>query len=198
MPGQPVVLRYGPTVQIVDVKRNSAGAIERVRVEKIPFTKKTKVVHWISKAHALPVEIRLYDSLLTVNDVRKESAETGKNWLEFMNPDALVIKNKNAFVWDLHKDAKVLDRFQFERVGYFAVDSDSTPGNLVFNRIVELKESNEKKAPVVPANNPRDKKQAAPAQKESKKSSTPAAPIRNPACSDADWNALEALKAQIV
>jgi len=75
-----------------------------------------------------------------------------------MNPEALVIKNKSAYVWNLHKNAKVLDRFQFERVGFFAVDSDSVGSNLVFNRIVELKESNEKKTPVVATNNPRDKK----------------------------------------
>jgi glutaminyl-tRNA synthetase len=149
MPGQPVVLRYGPTVKIVEVVRNKAGAVERVRVEKIPFEKKTKVVHWISKAHAIPVEIRLYDSLLTEIDVKEASKISGKNWLEYMNPEALIIKDKSAFVWNLHKNAKVLDRFQFERVGYFAVDSDSVGSNLVFNRIVELKESSDKKG--VPA-----------------------------------------------
>jgi len=146
MPGQPAVLRYGPTVKIVEVVLNKDRSIARVKVEKIPFEKKTKVVHWISKAHAIPVEIRLYDSLLTEIDVKEASKISGKDWTEYMNPEALVIKDKSAFVWNLHKDAKVLDRFQFERVGYFAVDSDSVGSKLVFNRIVELKESSEKKA----------------------------------------------------
>lgn len=199
MPGQPVILRYGPTVKMVEIVKNKAGGIDRIRVEKIPFEKKTKVVHWISKAHALPVEIRLYDSLLTHEDVKIASKESGKNWLEYMNPEALIIKDKNAFVWNLHKDAKVLDRFQFERVGYFAVDSDSTANKLVFNRIVELKESPAKNVDTKPAPT------AKPAQKKAEPKPQAAATIApasgatySPDAKPEDVAALEALKAKLI
>jgi len=195
MPGQPVILRYGPTVRIVDVVKNQAGGIERVRVESIPFEKKTKVIHWISKAHAMPVEIRLYGQLLTEIDVKEASKNSGKNWLEYMNPEALVIKNKSAFVWNLHKDAKVLDRFQFERVGYFAVDSDSTEGNLIFNRIVELKEPTEKKGVVVAPAKPK----AAPKQAAAKAPvATSAGPVYSPNAKPEDIALLEAHKLKLV
>ena len=82
--------------------------------------------------------------LFTVEDVIGESAKTKKDFLEFVNPENLVVR-KNARVWDLHKDVKPYDRFQFERVGYFCCDEESTPSNLVFNSIVALKESSAKK-----------------------------------------------------
>ena len=148
MPGQPALLRYGPSVKVVDVVKNQAGGIDRVRVELCPREAKPKVIQWVSKAHAMPVELRLYNCLLTAEDVKETSKKDGKDWLEYINPDSLITKD-NAFVWNLHKDAKVLDRFQFERVGFFAVDLDSAkPGatKMVFNRIVELKESTAKKA----------------------------------------------------
>jgi len=63
---------------------------------------------------------------------------------DFFNQDSWKIKT-NAKVWNLHKDAKTFDRFQFERVGYFCVDIDSKPGNLIFNSIVTLKEAADKK-----------------------------------------------------
>lgn len=71
--------------------------------------------------------------------------EVGDKWKEYLNPTSLVVKN-NSKIWNLHKNAKVGDKFQFERAGYFVIDdeSDLANGKFIFNRIVELKESKEK------------------------------------------------------
>lgn len=93
-------------------------------------------LHWVSVKHAIESEIRLYDRLFT-----DESPDThkDKDFMEFVNPDALqVIK---GFVEPSLKEAKIGDRFQFQRMGYFNIDTDSTPENLVFNKTVGLRDS---------------------------------------------------------
>jgi glutaminyl-tRNA synthetase len=94
-------------------------------------------LHWVSAKHAIPAEVRLYDRLFTdeAPDSHKE-----KDFTEFINPKSLIV-NKKALVEPSLKSAKVGDRFQFQRLGYFVVDNDSTENNLVFNRTVALKDS---------------------------------------------------------
>jgi len=93
-------------------------------------------LHWVSIAHAIPAEVRLYDRLFTV-----ESPDTDKekDFLEFVNPNSLQIIT--GYLEPSLKDAKHEDRFQFQRIGYFAVDKNSTDENLVFNRTVSLRDS---------------------------------------------------------
>lgn len=93
-------------------------------------------LHWVSAAHAVAAEVRLYDRLFT-----DESPDThkGKDFLEFVNPESLKIVQ--AFAEPSLKEAKTEDKFQFQRIGYFTVDKDSTPGKLVFNRTVGLKDT---------------------------------------------------------
>lgn len=93
-------------------------------------------LHWVSLKHAIPAEIRLYDRLFTVAD---PEADKEKSFLDFINPDSL--KVITGFVEPSVKDAQVLDRFQFQRKGYFCVDKDSTEEKLVFNRTVPLRDS---------------------------------------------------------
>jgi glutaminyl-tRNA synthetase len=148
-PEKPTVLRYGPTIEVVGTDKDASGVVTLVKVKAVPFVKGSKVIHWVSKAHAIPAELRLYGALMTEQDVAKVSKEQGKSWLEYYNKDAL-IEMHNAFVWNLHAGAKVFDKFQFERVGYFSVDQDTFAEGatkLVFNRVVELKEATAKKAP---------------------------------------------------
>jgi len=97
-------------------------------------------LHWVSAPHALESEVRLYDRLFT-----DESPDThkGKDFLEFINPESLKIVK--AFVEPSLKEAKVEDKFQFQRLGYFTVDKDSTSYKLVFNRTVGLKDAWEEK-----------------------------------------------------
>lgn len=97
-------------------------------------------LHWVSISHAIEAEIRLYDRLF--ND---ESPDThkGKDFLEFVNPNSLQVIT--GYLEPSLKDAKVEDKFQFQRLGYFTVDKDSTDNKLVINRTVALKDSWEEK-----------------------------------------------------
>ncbi len=93
-------------------------------------------LHWVSVKHAINAEVRVYDRLFTdeAPDGHKDN-----DFKEFLNPDSLTIIN--AFVEPSLKTAKNLDRFQFQRLGYFCVDKDTTETNLVFNRTVPLRDS---------------------------------------------------------
>lgn len=97
-------------------------------------------LHWVSIKHAVPAEVRMYDRLFIdeAPDSHKE-----KNFLEFMNPNSLQIAN--GFVEPSLASVKPGDKFQFQRMGYFNVDKDSTPEKLVFNRTVGLKDAWEEK-----------------------------------------------------
>ena len=94
-------------------------------------------LHWVSAKHALKAEVRIYDRLFL--DEAPDSHKD-RDFTEFINPDSLII-NKKALVEPSLKTAKIGDRFQFQRLGYFVVDKDSTKDNLVFNRTVALKDS---------------------------------------------------------
>jgi len=94
-------------------------------------------LHWVSIQHAVKAEVRLYDRLFT--DEAPDSYKE-KDFKDFINPNSLQI-NKNAFVEPSLKEAAIGDRFQFQRLGYFNVDNDSTSEQLVFNRTVPLKDS---------------------------------------------------------
>ncbi|MDF4220205.1 glutamine--tRNA ligase/YqeY domain fusion protein [Maribacter sp. M208] len=93
-------------------------------------------LHWVSIKHAVQAEVRLYDRLFT-----DESPDThkDKDFMEFVNPDSLKIIT--AYVEPHLKEAKIGDRVQFQRMGYFCVDPDTTAGKLVFNRTVGLRDS---------------------------------------------------------
>jgi glutaminyl-tRNA synthetase len=125
--------------------RSADGKIEKVRVRLLPgFKEKLKgYIHWVSKDHAAEAVVRLYNRLFTVKEVPND------DWEKFINPASLDEK-RNAKVWaHVAAKAKEFDRFQFERNAFFCVDRDSgteaVGGKIVFNRIVELKESKEKK-----------------------------------------------------
>ena len=105
-------------------------------------------IHWVSCAHCLPAEVRLYDRLWKVENPRDEMAaiREAKNcdaleaMKEMINPDSLNVLT-NCYVEKYLADAKPLDYLQFQRIGYFNVDKDSTPEHLVFNRTVSLKDT---------------------------------------------------------
>lgn len=124
--------------------KKANGDIDVVKVQVLPdFKEKLKgYIHWVSKDHSMDVVLRLYSHLFDCEEVKDE------DWEKHINPDSIIVKN-NAKVWNTLNDVKVSDRFQFERLAYFVVDRDSRTesvnGKVVFNRIVELKESKEKK-----------------------------------------------------
>ena len=107
-----------------------------------PDGRKVKgTIHWVSATHALDAEARLYDRLFTIENVA--DIPDGEDYKAYLNPDSCKIAA--AKVEPSLRDAKPGDRFQFERIGYFCVDSkDSQPGKPVFNRTVQLKDSRAK------------------------------------------------------
>ena len=144
-PGQEVRLKNAYIVKCTGCKKDDQGIITEVYAEYDPMTKsgmadsgrKVKgTLHWLSAAHCLPAEVRLYDRLFSVENPSADE----RDFRELINPDSLQVRT-NCYVEDYLKDARPLDRFQFQRIGYFSVDSDSTPEKLVFNRTVSLKDS---------------------------------------------------------
>ena len=99
-------------------------------------------MHWVSISHAIEVEVRVYDRLF--NDEAPDSHKD-KSFMDFVNPNSLTVSK--AFVEPYLASAKVGDRFQFQRLGYFNVDDDSTKDHLVFNKTVGLRDSWAKQKP---------------------------------------------------
>lgn len=100
-------------------------------------TRKVKgTLHWVSVKHAVEAEVRAYDRLFLDE---APDAHKDKDFMEFLNPNSLEIIN--AFVEPSLQSSKIGDRFQFQRLGYFNVDDDSTPENLIFNKTVGLRDT---------------------------------------------------------
>ncbi len=146
-PGMEVRLKGAYIIKCEGFKRNEkTGTIEEVFCTYDPKTKsggnlsdkKVKgTLHWVSVAHALDAEVRLYDRLFRHED---PSGQKDDDYRTFLNPDSLKILT-GCKVEPLLGSARPLDRFQFQRLGYFCVDYDSSDGKLVFNRTVQLKDT---------------------------------------------------------
>jgi len=147
-PGREVRLRYGYFITCTDVVKNSAGEVVELRCTYDPATrggdspdgrKVQGTIHWVSAARALDCELRLYDKLFTVPD--PDEVEEGKDFLSVVNPDSLVVV-RGAKVEPSVGNDPAGSRYQFERIAYFASDTgNSTPGALVFNRTVTLRDT---------------------------------------------------------
>lgn len=145
-PGSEVRLRYAYFIKCVDVIKNENDEITELLCTYDPASKggnspdgrKVKgTIHWVSAAHALPAEVRLYDRLFTVPN--PEKVEEGKDFSDNINPHSLDIIT--AMVEPNLKGLPAETNFQFERKGYFVVDQDSTDKKPVFNRTVTLRDS---------------------------------------------------------
>ena len=145
--GKEVRLRYACIIKCVNYVKDENGEITEIHCTYDPDSKsgmegsKRKVkgtIHWVSANHALSAEVRQYSHLFT--DERPDKVDEGVDWKEGINPESLVVL-KDCFVEPAAAEANVGDRFQFERNGYYCVDPDSSPKNLVFNRTVTLKDS---------------------------------------------------------
>ncbi len=145
-PGNEVRLRYSYLIKCEEVIKDSEGMITELRCTYDPESaggsssdgRRVKgVIHWVSAEHAKTAEVRLYSTLF--NKENPDDVEEGKTFLDYINPDSLKIQN--GYIEPSLAEAMAGDKFQFERVGYFCVDPDSTSGKMVFNRTVELKDS---------------------------------------------------------
>ncbi len=147
-PGREVRLRYAYFITCNEVIKNDAGEIIELRCTYDPETKggnapdgrKVKgTIHWVSAEHAFKTEVRLYDRLF--NDPKPDSKKHEKDWKSFINPES-IITLKEAFLEPSLAEAKAEEHFQFERTGYFSVDSkDNFNGKPIFNRSVTLRDS---------------------------------------------------------
>jgi glutaminyl-tRNA synthetase len=140
-PGREVRLRYAYFITCKEVVKDAAGNVVELRCTYDPATRggdappgrpsPKATLHWVSAPHALPAEVRLYDRLF--NQERPDNDSP-------INPGSLEVLTSCQVEPSL-KSAKVSDRFQFERMGYFCVDPDTTAARLVFNRTVTLKDT---------------------------------------------------------
>jgi len=142
-PGREVRLRFAYFITCTDVIYDAEGNIVEIRATYDPETKggsapdgrKVKsTLHWVAAEQSLQAEIRLYDHLFTTEDPSEGDLE------DILNPNSLEVLEGARVELNL-QDVQPGDRFQFERIGYFCVDPDSSPTHLVFNRTVSLRDT---------------------------------------------------------
>ncbi len=146
-PGKEVRLKGAYIIRCESFRKNEkTGAVEEVCCTYDPETrsgsssqeKKVKgTLHWVSSAHAADAEVRLYDRLFSHED---PSGQKDDDYRKFLNPDSLKVL-KGCKVEPSLRNARPAERFQFQRLGYFCIDKDSSPTGLIFNRTVQLKDT---------------------------------------------------------
>lgn len=156
-PGQEVRLKNAYIVKCTGCRKDAEGRVVEVFAEYDPETRsglpgadrKVKgTIHWLSQEHCLKAEVRLYDRLWKDENPRDELARIQEElqctpieaMRRMLNPSSLEIR-PDCYVEEFLADAKPLEHFQFQRIGYFCVDKESRPGSLVFNRTATLKDS---------------------------------------------------------
>jgi len=146
-PGREVRLRYGYLVTCNSVVKDAAGNVVEIHCTYDPATrggttpdgrKVKSTIHWVSAAHAVECEARLYETLFTKENPNE--TEEGQEFTVNLNPHSLEVVS-GAKVEPSVKDAAIGTRYQFERLGYFCLDADSTSAKLVFNRTIALRDS---------------------------------------------------------
>jgi glutaminyl-tRNA synthetase len=146
-PGREVRLRYGYFITAQSVVKNDRGEVVEVhctydpasRGGNSPDGRKVKsTIHWVSAAHAVDAEVRIYETLFSKEN--PDDVEPGQDFTANLNPNSLEVIRQAKLEPSL-ATAPVGGRYQFERLGYFCVDLDSKPGKPVFNRTVALKDA---------------------------------------------------------
>ncbi len=147
VPGGEVRLRYGYIIKCENVVKDADGNIVELHCTYDPetrsgsaaSTRKVKAtIHWVSAAHAVNAEVRMYDTLCSKEN--PEDVEEGQDFTSNLNPNSLEVLN-DCKVEPVLRDAVPTTRYQFERMGYFCVDRDSIAGKPVFNRTIGLKDA---------------------------------------------------------
>jgi len=146
-PGREVRLRYGYLITCQSVVKDADGNIVELHCTYDPATrggttpdgrKVKSTIHWVSAAHAVDAEVRLYDNLFTKED--PDDVEEGQDFTANLNPNSLEVLSSCKVEPGL-REAAAGARYQFERVGYFCVDSSSTSGKPLFNRTIGLRDT---------------------------------------------------------
>jgi len=146
-PGKEVRFKHAYYLTCNDLVKDSFGEISEIHCTYDPSTRggwsddgrKVKgTIHWVSAESAVDVKLNIYDHLFTKEN--PDDLEEGQDYKDLLNPDSLKVI-ENCYVEPFVKDSKPGDRFQFDRNGYFCVDKNSENDNMIFNRIVSLKDS---------------------------------------------------------
>ncbi|PIE48878.1 MAG: glutamine--tRNA ligase [Flavobacteriales bacterium] len=143
-----VRLKNAYIIKAQSVVKDDSGKITEIHCTYDPLSKSGSgtpesqrrvkgTLHWVSVKHAVPAEVRLYDRLFSDE---APDGHKNKDYKAYINPNSLEI-NTHALVEPSLKEAKIGDRFQFQRLGYFCIDNDSTKNHLVFNRTVALRDT---------------------------------------------------------
>lgn len=144
-PDKMVRLKSAYIIECNEVIKDAAGNVVELHCTYIPESKSGNdtsgihvkgTLHWVSAAHAVPVQLRLYDRLFKVEDPSNEEGD----FKEYLNPDSLTVV-ENVYAEPSLKEAKANEHYQFLRKGYFILDEDSTADKLIFNRTVTLKDT---------------------------------------------------------
>jgi glutaminyl-tRNA synthetase len=147
-PGREVRLRYACLIRCESVVKDDDGGIVELRCTWDPASlggnapdgrKVGATLHWVSAAHALPAEVRLYETLFSVEDPMRQAAAENRDQSTYLNPDSRRVL-RDCRVEPGLANVEVGTALQFERLGYFAVDPDTKPGAPVFNRTVTLRD----------------------------------------------------------
>ena len=144
-PGKMVRLKSAYIIRCDEVIKDAQGVIQEIRCSHLPNSRSGSdtsgvnvkgTLHWVSVQHAVPIEVRLYDRLFSVEDPTDESAD----FVQYLNDQSLKTLPK-VYAEPSLTNAQTQERFQFIRKGYFVLDRDSQPGQLIFNRTVGLKDN---------------------------------------------------------
>ena len=147
-PGQEVRLRYACLITCTNVVKDADGNVTEVHCSYDPDSRGGNApdgrrvrgtIHWVSAAHAVPLEVRLYDNLFSDPDPAGAAAGSGDDFVDLINSDSLQVVT--AMAEPALADAQPGERYQFERLGYFCADLDSRPGKPIFNRTTTLRDS---------------------------------------------------------
>jgi glutaminyl-tRNA synthetase len=145
--GREVRLRCAYFITCTDVVTNASGEVVELHCTYDPATRggdapggrRVKAtLHWVSAQHALPIEVRLYDRLFSVES--PDAAGDTKTFLQYLNPNSLEVV-RSALAEPSLARSQAGEKFQFERIGYFCVDPDTREGSPVFNRTVSLRDT---------------------------------------------------------
>lgn len=142
-PGKEVRLRYSYIIKCNEVVYDTNNNVSELRctidyntLGKNPIDRKVKgVIHFVSVEHSIPIEIRMYNRLF---NIERPTADKDVNFINYLNPNSLI--KKTGYI-ENHNDFTIGSKYQFERLGYFCVDNDSSKSNLVFNLSVSLKDN---------------------------------------------------------
>jgi glutaminyl-tRNA synthetase len=143
-PGQMVRLKSAYIIKCENVIKDENGNVKELHCTYIPESRSGSdtsginvkgTLHWVSVQHAVAIETRLYDRLFKVEDLSQAEGD----FKDYINPDSLQVLPV-VYAEPAIREAKIEDRYQFLRKGYFCLDPDSAPGKLIFNRTVTLRD----------------------------------------------------------